>query len=392
MIELHSPAELLDHLAHGRGFHGVRLQGVDLSGAAGVELVESQARLDGLVVLGGIVPPAVAHALRARGAMLFPSAPDAPVDPYRSRLYSPTELYAHLEHGYDATVDAQAYRWFTDGRTTHDAYVTALRALHDDAMSDALAELLTSRRCVGIMGGHAWRRDEARYRDLAHAARQLVDSGRTVITGGGPGAMEAANVGALCRKRPHDLDTALDVLGEVPTFTDVTAWARAGFTARALIIDASAAQKMAPPKARSIGIPTWFYGHEPPNVFADAIAKYFSNALREDQLLAASSEAIIVLPGAAGTVQEIFQAVTPLYYARAKQTLTQLVLVDREHWTRTIPVWPALNALAQGRPMAASVSLVDGVHEAVNLLGASTGAGTMSSSASVNERPGDAPQ
>jgi len=29
-------------------------------------------------------------------------------------------------------------------------------------------------------------------------------------------------------------------------------------------------------------IPTWFYGHEPPDVFASAIAKYFSNALRED--------------------------------------------------------------------------------------------------------------
>ena len=34
--------------------------------------------------------------------------------------------------------------------------------------------------------------------------------------------------------------------------------------------------------ARSLGIPTWFYGHEPPNVFCDGIGKYFSNAIRED--------------------------------------------------------------------------------------------------------------
>jgi hypothetical protein len=32
-------------------------------------------------------------------------------------------------------------------------------------------------------------------------------------------------------------------------------------------------------------IPTWFYGYEPPDVFASAMAKYFSNALREDVLL-----------------------------------------------------------------------------------------------------------
>ena len=70
-----------------------------------------------------------------------------------------------------------------------------------------------------------------------------------------------------------------------------------------------------PTPVRSIGIPTWFYGHEPPNVFCDGIAKFFSNALREDGLLARSTEGIVVLPGAAGTAQEVFQAVTPLYYA-----------------------------------------------------------------------------
>ena len=32
----------------------------------------------------------------------------------------------------------------------------------------------------------------------------------------------------------------------------------------------------------SLGVPTWFYGHEPPNLFATRIAKFFTNALRED--------------------------------------------------------------------------------------------------------------
>ena len=52
-------------------------------------------------------------------------------------------------------------------------------------------------------------------------------------------------------------------------------------------------------------------------MFATSIAKYFSNALREDVLLSRARGGIIYLPGAAGTVQEIFQAVTPNYYGDA---------------------------------------------------------------------------
>ena len=118
----------------------------------------------------------------------------------------------------------------------------------------------------------------------------------------------------------------------------------------------------------SIGIPTWFYGHEPPNVFCNGIAKYFSNALREDGLLARSTAGLVVLEGAAGTVQEIFQAATPLYYSRADATLPVVVLVGREHWTRTVPVWPALTALASGRAMAEHLHLVDSVEEAAEVV------------------------
>ena len=69
-----------------------------------------------------------------------------------------------------------------------------------------------------------------------------------------------------------------------------------------------------PKGGHSIGIPTWFYGHEPPNAFASHIAKYFANATREDGLLARSNAGVVFLPGAAGTVQEIFDNATPNYY------------------------------------------------------------------------------
>ena len=75
-----------------------------------------------------------------------------------------------------------------------------------------------------------------------------------------------------------------------------------------------------------------------------------------------------MLEGAAGTVQEIFQAATPLYYSSAGATLPVVVLVGREHWTRVVPVWPALTALASGRAMADHLHLVASVDEAAELV------------------------
>jgi predicted Rossmann-fold nucleotide-binding protein len=97
-------------------------------------------------------------------------------------------------------------------------------------------------------------------------------------------------------------------------------------------------------------IPTWFYGHEPPDVFASAIAKYFSNALREDVLLRRARGGIVCLLGAAGTVQEIFQAVTPNNYGD-RATQTPMILVGVQHWSEKVPVWDVLQRLASGRAM-----------------------------------------
>jgi predicted Rossmann-fold nucleotide-binding protein len=102
------------------------------------------------------------------------------------------------------------------------------------------------------------------------------------------------------------------------------------------------------PHGGGYGIPTWFYGHEPPNVFGSAIAKYFSNALREDSLLRLCQGGVLYLPGAAGTVQEIFQAATPAYYAPTGAPIAPLVLVDTAYWTSTLPAWPLLSRSPRG--------------------------------------------
>ena len=365
LLEVQSAEELAAVLDSGRTLAGVRVQGVDLRPLADALLARTD--LDGLVVLGGRMGKKLAHHLLHRGVLVFPTDPSAPVDPYRARLYQPEELYTGLASGYDATPDARAYHWFCDPLIAHDALVTTMRAIHDDAMGSALTDLLDDLPVVGVMGGHDLRRDTPAYAAAARLGHRLAQADRVVLTGGGPGAMEAANLGAYCRS-DTDLDAALAVLSLVPSFTpDIGAWARSALEVRHRIQDGSLDPE-ADPMPRSVGVPTWFYGHEPPNVFCDGIAKYFSNALREDGLLARCTAGLVVLPGAAGTVQEIFQAVTPLYYSPPERVLPPLVLVGVEHWTQRVPVWTALEALGAGRSLGGAVHLVETVEEAAALV------------------------
>ncbi len=60
------------------------------------------------------------------------------------------------------------------------------------------------------MGGHALLRTDASYRAAVELGARLTGAGRTVLTGGGPGAMEAANLGAYLSPWPDALDEALD--------------------------------------------------------------------------------------------------------------------------------------------------------------------------------------
>ena len=171
--------------------------------------------------------------------------------------------------------------------------------------------------------------------------------------------MEAVNLGAGLVGPASDLVTALGMLAAQPRFADdVASWVRTALAVRDRF-DLS---------GRSYGIPTWLYGHEPPNVFSAGIAKLFSNAIREDVLLRHASGGLVCLPGAAGTVQEVFQAVTPRFYAVEDEPVAPLVLVGVDYWTRVQPAWPLLTSLARGRPMAGAIHLVDDVIDVPGLL------------------------
>jgi len=334
---------------------GWRVQSVALSGRT-AELLGLDPR--GSLFLGcGLEEKAEAW-IRDGGGLVFPAIPALPFDAYRGTLYDAEELYAGLENGYDATPDAQIYAWSRQHDEKGDTSRTLAAALHDHAIADALTELPDGQPWIGVMGGHGMARGSTAYRSAVLLGRALARAGQTVVTGGGPGAMEAANLGAsLSGYDDSAVETALSTLAAVPSFRpSVAAWAAAGLGVRREF-----------PGDGGVSIPTWFYGHEPPNVFASSIAKYFSNAQREDVLLSRARGGILYLPGAAGTVQEIFQAVTPNYYGD-QATQIPLILVDVHHWTVKLPVWPLLQSLATNRPLAASIHLVDTIEEAAALV------------------------
>jgi len=364
--EIETLEELDRLLADGiRSLAGFHLQSVDLTGRAAAlgRLEVATAVFLGCGFADGDGPGSEAD-VRRRGALIFPSVPDVPFDPYRGELYTPAELYAGVERGYAETLDAAAYAWSRSPRTIDKSLAMAL---HDHAIDDAVEELTDGRDLVGVMGGHAVRRGEPAYlaaARLGHALARSDHSGLTVLTGGGPGAMEATNLGAwLSTAEDSALDEAVEVLATVPDFApDVTAWARAGF----------AVLERWPGGAQSLGIPTWYYGHEPPNVFATRIAKYFRNALREDVLLRLCRAGVVFLPGAAGTVQEIFQAACANYYAD-REHVAPMVLLGSDYWSAQLPAWQLLDVLGRDRALGPRVHLVDDPADVLPLLRRSAG-------------------
>ena len=350
VVLVESLGDLDQRVADGaRSLSGWRLRGLDLTEHG--KVLEHH-RVSGATFIGCTFAPGDQRAVEARGALVLPELRDSPVDPYRPGLYTAEELYD--TESYAESLDARAYAW-SQAPWQRDAALA--RALHDHAIDDALTAWVEGRDLVGLMGGHAAQRGEPEYAEAARLGHRLGAS-LVVATGGGPGAMEAANLGCRLSREPTDaLEDAVARLASAPSFRpSVDDW-----LAPALAICAEAEP------ADSLGIPTWHYGHEPSNVFATAIAKYFRNAQREAILLELCRAGIVFLRGAGGTVQEVFQDACENYYAD-ESSVAPMVLVGREYWTETLPAWPLLRALARGRAMEGHVHLVDTVDEAATLV------------------------
>jgi predicted Rossmann-fold nucleotide-binding protein len=351
VVHIESLDDLDGRLARGATrLSGWRVHGLDLSDRVDALLA---CRVGGATFLGCSFAPGDADRLEEAGGLVLPTLADVPVDPYRSQLYTADELYD--AEPYDRSFDAKAYAWSQERGGQDDMLA---KTLHDHAIDDALGAWVAKRRLVGVMGGHGVERSDDAYRDAARLGH-LLGRSLTVATGGGPGAMEATNLGACLAGEPSEvLDEADHRLGKGPSFRpSVDAWLA---PARRVLADV-------PEPRDTLGVPTWHYGHEPSNIFATAIAKYLGNATREAILLEICDAGIVFLPGAAGTIQEVFQDACENYYAD-EASVAPMVLVGRHYWTQTLPAWPLLQVLARGRAMEEHVHLVDSVGEATELI------------------------
>src|SRR5271170_1200246 len=149
------------------------------------------------------------------------------------------------------------------------------------------------------MGGHSKTRADEIYRTVAHLTWQLGKKGFSIVSGGGPGVMEAANLGAyLSSYESAAVDESVEILKKSPDYTKRTEYIAAAFEVR---------KKFKKDSGTSLAIPTWEYSDEPTGQFSSWIAKYLSNSIREGGLLAMAADGIVFAPGSAGTQQEVFQ-------------------------------------------------------------------------------------
>ncbi len=368
--ELHTLDELIARLTSATGLDNHVVQGLDLRALTaddGQRLLN--ATLCGTVLLGCELTPEQREHAHARRALVFPRLPDLPYHSYRPALYTAAELMEGYVHGKPETLhdtrDQVVYRHYDairKGGTIIPILDALAQRLHDHAIDDALDELLhpagaPARQVVAIMGGHSMRRDAPAYRVVCQIARTLTRSGKLMASGGGPGAMEACMLGAyLAGHDDSALDVCLELLAPAPTYKDER-WLDAAF-------DVCARFDM---RGEGLAIPTWFYGHEPPNIFASHIAKYFSNSIREDGLLAIAKDGVLFAPGSAGTIQEVFQDACQNHY-NTFGVVSPMVFLDTAYWTETKPVYPLLAELSRDREYGKLLAIVDTVDDAVEAL------------------------
>lgn len=339
------------------------VQGLDLGE---VSFDWGEVRLSGSVFLGCQFPSlAFQERVRESGALIFPRLPRLPYNPYRPSLYSRAELMKGWTPEEDNSVDLQIYNHFVEnGRHRPHVMEALCQRLHDHAIDDALLDLLEGRvdpggekKVVAIMGGHGTPRTDPYFRKVVEIARDLTREGYFVASGGGPGIMEASNLGAwIANADDAFLDRALTELTKAPIYS------HPGFNEVAAQI-----RDWHPEGAASLAIPTWFYGHEPSNQFSVHIAKYFSNGLREDGLLAIARYGVIYAPGSAGTTQEIFMDAAQNHYGTF-EFVSPMVFLGEDRYGEETGLYETLSRLASGRQYEAMLSLTDDPAEVVSAI------------------------
>ncbi len=172
------------------------------------------------------------------------------------------------------------------------------------------------RPAVSIFGSARIEPDSAEYADARKVGRLFAEHGWAVITGGGPGVMEAANRGA---KEAGGLSVGFNI--ELP--------------------------------------------HEQgPNAYLD-IEYTFKHFYARKVCFVKPAEGFVIFPGGFGTLDELFEALTLIQTGKAENF--PVVLIDTDYWEEMLS-WCRKELLADGMISPADLDLLhttDDLDEAV---------------------------
>jgi uncharacterized protein (TIGR00730 family) len=180
----------------------------------------------------------------------------------------------------------------------------------------ALAELGPA---IAVFGSARTGADDPSYAEAERLGARLVAEGFAVMTGGGPGAMEAANKGA---SESGGVSVGLGI--ELPFETGLNDWVDVGVNFR------------------------YFFARK------TMFVKY--------------AQGFIVFPGGVGTLDELFEALTLVQ--TGKVTSFPIVLIGSDYWSGLI-AWMRDTVLATGKIGAGDLDrlvVTDDVEEAVALM------------------------
>ncbi len=348
---------ILFHIAENNSLQNKTIKGIDFTD---LELEWSHISVENTFFLGCTFSRDLACNLMEKGACIVSKPPELPYDPFRHTLYHWQELGVGAKDSRDYAI----YAHFSKGRWHPSAHEALWQRVHDHAIDEALRDFIQlgedgvpGKKCVGIMGGHSTSRNDPNFLKVAEIARDLTEKGFMVVSGGGPGIMEAANLGAaLAGQDTTSVEEAVKYLGGAPEYMD------SHYVDTAIEVTSQLA-----PLTQSLAIPTWFYGHEPSNVFSSHIAKYFSNSIREDTLLAICLWGVIFAPGSAGTVQEIFMDACQNHYGTFRY-YSPMIFLGEKHYKEDTLVYPALQKLSKGKAYNSYLMVTDNTNEVVDFV------------------------
>jgi uncharacterized protein (TIGR00730 family) len=172
---------------------------------------------------------------------------------------------------------------------------------------------------IGVFGSARTKPEDPFYAKSEELGRRLVDAGFAVITGGGPGAMEAANKGA---SEAGGVSVGLGI--ELPFESGLNEWVDVGVNFR------------------------YFFARK------TMFVKYCLG--------------FVVLPGGLGTFDELFEALTLVQ--TQKVTSFPVVLVGSDYWSGLL-AWLRDTVLADGKISQADLDMLavtDDVDEAVAMM------------------------